>query len=252
MPLVGFKCEQAPWAFATIEACEKCTKRCLPSIEVLRALWAENFEDDHPYHSDPKVVSLTTALGCLRKAFYDRTIDYGEAPEKLMARTTGTVLHRWLEEKSPQGAEVVHEMDLSRGYKLMATADVEHPGIVRDFKTVDRPTKTLGGAVFEDDGEKVHNYARQLSFFADLRESRGEDPITELSVIQVSRKAVASHEAYRVPNTMDYVVRRAEGLVDALELKCVDALPLDGENMKFYRSNLCGFCAFKEECGNDD
>ena len=248
MPLKGFTCEQTPWSLATIKDCEKCSKPCMP-IEVLRALWIENFETPHEYHSDPKVVSLTTSIGCLRKAYYDRTQDYGEVPQKLMARATGTVLHRWLEEKSPEGAEVVYDYLLSRGYMFKATADVSTPGVVKDYKTVDRPTKTLGGAVFHhEDGTKVHQHCYQLSAIADMMELVLGDDVGELSIIQVSRKDAVTHDAYRVPGALNYCVERAELLIDALEAGSVKALPRDGESIRFYRSTMCGFCPFAGEC----
>ena len=249
MPLVGFTCSDSPWTRATIADCEKCKNRCIDSIEVLRALWHENFEIDHPYHSDPKVVSLTTAIGCLRKAYYERTQDYTEEPQKLMARTTGTVIHRWLEHCSPEGAEVVFEHPLSGGYKFMATADVSLPGIVRDFKTCDRPTKTLGGGVMEmDDGQKIHINAMQLSALADLKEANGEDPVEELSIIQVSRRAIAKHDAYRVSGALQDALERAEVLLSALNGASPFALKLDGTRIKFYRMTMCSFCPFQEVC----
>jgi len=253
MPLVGFKCAEMPWQAATIADCEKCKNRCLDSIEVLRSLWQENFEIDHPYHSDPNVVSLTTAIGCLRKAYYDRTQDYTEAPEKLMARTTGTVIHRWLEHCSPEGAEVVFEHPLSNGCKFMATADVSLPGIVRDFKTMDRPTKTLGGGVKEmDDGQKIHLNALQLSAIADLKELQGEEPVEELSIVQVSRKAVKEHESYRVPGALGLALERAEMLLKATSGEAPpSSLQPEGTRIKFYRMNVCDFCSFKEQCNKE-
>ena len=252
-PLVAFHCPGKPWDWKNIDDCRKCQAPCFGSLDWVEVIWAESFADGDHYHNDPMVVSVTTALGCLRKAYLQRTVDHAEEPKKLLARVTGTHMHRLAEKHSPDGAEVEFSMVLSRGYTLKGTADKSLPGIVKDWKTCDRVTKGIGGALrIKEDGSKVHINCEQLSVYADLKEQvMGEEDVEVLEIVQVARKDVAVREAYRVPNALEFVVNRAELLIDALE-KGENFLPKEGADIKFYRSSMCSFCAVRAQCEQGD
>ena len=249
MALMAFHCPGDKWAWKKIADCRKCEHPCFGSLEWVEVVWAETFEKEDHYHDDPMVVSVTETLGCLRKAWYQRTMDYAEAPEKLLARVTGSHMHWLAEMHNIKGSEVAYDHELSRGYRLKGTADVSLPGIVKDYKTVDRPTKSLGGGVrIKEDGTKVHINCEQLSVYADLKELQGEDEVETLEIIQVGRKAIATHDAYRVPGALATCIERAELLIDAVAKPDDDFLPKEGMDIKFFRAKMCDFCPFAGVC----
>ena len=249
-PLKALHCPDEPWHWTTPTECAACEHPCFGSHEWVNVIWGETFTDEDHYHNDPMTISVTETLGCLRMAYYKRTQDYAESPERMLARVMGTHNHRLPEKHNPEGSEITFAHPLSDGFSLKGTADVSLPGIIRDYKGVDRPTKTLGGGVREDeDGQKLHVNALQLSVYADLKELAGEEEVHTLEIVQVARKAIKAHESYRVPQALGWAISRAEALISVLNGDLLlSSLKFEGIRIKYYRVNQCSFCPFKVQC----
>jgi hypothetical protein len=174
--------------------------------------------------------------------------DYAETPKSLMARMNGTNTHRLMEKHNPEGAEHEIFVGLSRGYRFGGTMDKNLKTVIKDYKSTDNPTKTLGGGTrLTEDGTKIHLHSDQLSTYADLVELAGVDTVERLEIVQVGRRDAATHEAYRVAGALDRATERAELLIDAVEYdEC--SLTREGKEIKFWQATACSFCVFSNEC----
>ncbi len=244
MPLVSFHCPDQPLNWKDINDCRGCLKRCLP-LPLLKALWQDEvIGDKNHYHNDPKSISVTTTQGCLLKSFLEKTEDYAEDPKRLVARWSGTKLHKAIEDHNPYSddgeAEVRVQRDLSRGYKLDGSVDwVDGDGNVCDWKTVQSQRKTYD-----------EKHAEQLQIYQEMVDADGGHMMVSGNnyVWQLDRKGVAVHKTHAVPDAMTRCVVRAESLIEALESKDGSLLPREGKSVKFFRSTLCDFCQFVDEC----
>lgn len=236
MPLVGFNCPGNPFARKKIEDCEKCEDRCLP-IEIVRWIWdTEMVQGKDHYHNDPMVLSVTETMrgSCLRKAYFNRTVDYTESPQDLMARSSGTGVHKRLEMANDDGcSEVGLSHDLGAGYTLKGTADRLTPEYVGDYKTVDAVRKTYD-----------QSNAEQLSIYRDM--AGGEE--RKLIIWQVARKKVAVHEVHYVQGALDACIERCHELIGGLKADSPELLPAEGKNIKFFKMTACDFCPHVDEC----
>ena len=236
MPLVGFQCPDNQFAVKQIADCEKCENRCLP-IEIVRWIWdTEMVRDKDHYHNDPKVLSVTETMrgSCLRKAYFNRTVDYTETPQSLMARSSGTGVHKRLEQANDDGySEVALSYDLGGGYTLKGTADRLTADYIGDYKTVDAVRKTYD----------LSN-AEQLSIYRDM--AGGVD--RELVIWQVARKKVATHVVHYVEDAFGECLDRCGLLIDTLASGQPEMLPTEGKNIKFFKMTACDFCSHVDEC----
>ena len=258
MPLKAFVCPDDPWTWRTITDCRACAEPCFGALEVVETLWYNTFGTEHHYHDDPKVISVTESLGCLSMAWFKKKREYAETPKSLMARTNGTNTHGMYEAGTIDGdgdsgrhAEGYHcevpldPIDLSHGYTFRGTVDRVTPDAIKDYKSCDNPTKSLGGPKRRmDDGTKRHVHAEQLSVYADALGHEGR-----LEVVQVGRRDAATHQAPRVENALLWAKERAETLIVALEADDVDRLDKEGVDILYYRACACNFCPFRLECG---
>jgi len=244
MSLTNFHCPDSPLAWKDIDDCRDCSNRCLP-LPLLKALWQDEVVGDpEHYHNNPKSISVTTTQGCLLKAYLERTNDYAEQPGKLVARWSGTKLHKAIEDANQDGidgeAEVRVQRDLSRGYVLDGCVDwVNCNGDVCDWKTVQSQRRTYD-----------EKHAEQLQIYHDMIDmDRGVNLLAgDNYVWQLDRKGVAVHKTHTMPEAMDRCIVRAESLVEALESNDGSILPREGLGVKFFRMTLCDFCNFKDEC----
>ena len=209
-------------------------------IETLRLLWKVEFVDaaDH-YHEDPKSISVTETMGCLRRAYYDRALKYAVEPETLKARVWGTIIHEAREKANPDGhSEVRLSVDLGNGYTLDGTADRLTDDYVLDYKTMDNPRKTYD----------VDN-ATQLSIYDEMA---GGEP-RSLQVLQDGRRKEQVHEVHRVDNALEAAKERALEIIDAVEAKCPTMLAREGAQtmMKFTKKPMCNWCPHFETCEVD-
>jgi len=234
MPLTGFHCPGEPWSVATQDDCDKCQDPCMP-IELTRLVRAHGLDPVDHYHANPMVISVTETLGCLRKAYYNKTVDYTEELKKLLPRVTGTIIHKAIEDAQVDDcSEVQLGRQLSNGYSLMGSVD-RLSDTIKDWKTVDRPRKTVS----ERD-------IRQLNTYRLMSKRKGEVP---MEVIQLSRKDFAIHEIPEMDNALDDAVERAEMLIEALVAKDVDLLPKEGPTIKINpRCTECWGCPHVALC----
>jgi hypothetical protein len=276
MPCIGFHCPGKPWLWKDISGCEACEDRCL-SIETLRMIWQVEFIDgaDH-YHNDPKAISVTETMGCLRRAYYDRNEDYAEAPPALLARVDGTNVHSAYERANNDGmSEVELSLDLGGGYSLRGTADRITDDYVADYKTMSGVRKTY------DEKNAV-----QLTIYDEMAKGRfvtcdacdGEggsgahplelcskcggdgqfyidEPGRKLLVIQRSHGKEKIHEVHRVEGALSRATVRAKALIDVLEVshligKFAADIPPEGRDMKVgFRGNVaCDYCPHRDTC----
>jgi len=245
MPCIGFHCPGKPWLWKDIAGCEACEDRCL-SIETLRMIWQVEFIDgaDH-YHNDPKAISVTETMGCLRRAYYDRNEDYAEAPPALLARVDGTNVHSAYERANNDGmSEVELSLDLGDGYSLRGTADRITDDYVADYKTMSGVRKTY------DEKNAV-----QLSIYDEMA---GGGP-RQLLVIQRSHGKEKIHEVHRVDGALSRATVRAQALIDVLEGsrligRFAADIPPEGQDMKVgFRGNVaCDYCPHRDTCDAEE
>jgi hypothetical protein len=236
MPCTSFHCPDNEFLARNIDDCEACDHKCL-SIETLRLIWKTEFIDgaDH-YHNDPKVVSVTETMGCLRRAYYDRSEDYTEAPASMLARVDGTNVHSAYERANNDGnSEVALSMDLGAGYSLKGTADRLTNEYVADYKTMQGVRKTYD-----------ENNAIQLSIYDEM----AGGPERELIVIQRSHGKEQRHYVHRVEGALDKAVARAHELINAIDEGDVSMLSPEGRdrNVGFTGKPMCNWCPHFDVC----
>jgi hypothetical protein len=225
MPLIGFNCPGEPWSQVTIKDCEACDHKCLP-IEILRLIWKWGMPEDGHYHSNPMVISVTEAIGCLRKAFYNKTLDYTEEAEALLPRVRGSIFHKAIEDCQPDDmSEVGLGCDLTNGYTLMGSVD-RLSDRIKDWKTCARPKKT-----YHD------NEAMQLNVYEQMSRSQG-GMVKEIVQVGLEKgtdgNRVAVHQVHEIEDALDKIKGRANKLVAALVAGDVEMLDKEGLGIKFY------------------
>jgi len=237
-PLKALHCPGNEFKWVDIAGCEACEDRCLP-IEIVRWIWKAQFVDDQDhYHADPSVLSVTETMrgSCLRKAWYERKRDYAETPQALMARTSGTAIHKSLEQANTDGcSEVALKSYISvyaDGWVLRGTADRLTDEYVGDYKCVDAVRKTYD-----------ERHAEQLNIYNQMAGGG-----REMRLWQVARKKVATHVVHEIEDALDVCLDRCRELIAALEADDVTMLPPEGKFINFFRAKMCDFCAHKAEC----
>jgi len=254
MPLVALHCPGQPFKWRTGEQCAKCLNPCMRDLdkededtpveslgcpEMVQFVWHQEFvmrDPDH-YHNDPGCVSVTDTLYCLRKAYYNKKLDYAETPTALWARARGTAMHKAMEgANDPRTSEVELRAYLPGGRQLYGTADVMNEYYVADLKNVQATTKKY-----------KPQEAEQLTIYDEMDPS----PLgpRELRVYQGAHKGVATHVTHRVVGALENAKRRAALLYDALDSECPEMLPAEGPEIKFWgKKDLCDYCPHRMTC----
>lgn len=236
MPLKSLRHHDFPtvWCGTSLSACEACEDRCKP-IEQVRLAWRYGVTDPDHYHADPKVISVTETLLCLRKPVLERMVDYAESVEALAPRSTGTAMHVAYQDANDDGAsEVGLAESLSRGYLLRGTADRLTGEYVMDYKSMDSFRKTV---------DRQHE--EQLSIYAQMAGGG-----RKLLLAQMTRKGLNIMEVEEIDGALDNCIQRAEQIIDALEAGDPSLVPPAGREIKFNRNRQCDYCPYevRQEC----
>ncbi len=135
MALKAFKCPHEEDSWATLETCERCPVKCAP-IQLMRAVWEDSVLDDG-YHADPKAISVTQTLGCIRKGFLTAANDYPETLERLLAMWIGSTIHTRLEAAGglDDQVEETFSVDMEDGYTFKGSVDLIDNRAITDWKS---------------------------------------------------------------------------------------------------------------------
>ena len=208
MPCVAICCPPEidhAWNFKSPEDCAACkTPCCSPEFQAFIRKWAFSDGADH-YHNDPKAISVTGLLGCLRKAYYDYTTHYAETYLALAARAWGHARH-WLLEVDDGCSEIHLQRDLGDGLILHGTADRFKPDeYIKDHK----PSSGLRKGYELKDAVQVNIY----NWMPD-----DEHELTrQLWVLYQSNKGESAQKVQRLDGVGPVAADRARALRAALD-----------------------------------
>ncbi len=235
MPLRGFRCPHDPDSWATLDTCTTCPARCAP-LQVARALWQDEVEDDG-YHNDPKVISVTQTLGCIRKGFLTAEHEYVEEIAAMLARWVGTLVHARLEKAAGPDDQVekTFTIDLGDGFSFSGTVDLIEPGVMADWKYTGRIPM-----------EPRPSHEAQLRIYRALAALDVPAEVRYISSKEVEQYLIAC------PNDtkdLDRAIERGLLIKGALmgRIEPKD-LPREGLHTAFGTKTECDYCPVRVEC----
>lgn len=237
MPLSAFRCPHDPDSWSTLKDCSACPNRCAP-MPVLRAIWDTNIDEGH-YHADPKVISVTQTLGCIRKGFLTAVHQYTEAPVDLVSRFIGTAVHAQIE-RSAEGvkgerAETVFRSDLGDGFSFAGSCDHISQVAVTDFKV----TSYVPAKIKPEHEEQAQIY----------RAMDGASPPPEVCYIGFGSVETYLADLPEDDEALQRALARAKLIKQAImgEIE-QSALPAEGLDRKFGTKTECDYCPVSDFC----
>ena len=131
-------------------------------------------------------IHVTDLTGCLRRSYYDKTVDAMEYPHQNIARFLGTSVHKALELDDPN---LVSEMHLE-GFNVVGTADVVYTnGRIVDYKTTRymNPAKLPYGS-----------HVTQINIYAAMLRTQGH-PVTSAAIQYIDLSGATKCRACSIP-----------------------------------------------------
>jgi CRISPR/Cas system-associated exonuclease Cas4 (RecB family) len=267
MPTVGFKCNQG---ICTFKECLACQDSCLPK-PFLHAL-IESVEDR------TGMISATSITSCLRKTYYEHTVNYYENILNVYVPFRGKVFHSILE--SYKGEDFLSELRIEReidGHVISGKFDSYDKvnQILYDYKTskscpcVHFPNMTRNSkcARFKPDplqmkkaterkkplpactvincknknNKPYDGHILQMNIYRWIMEAN-DLPVKKMCVLYMDMSCVRVIECPSKGDIENFIKVRLRSLVECLEDK---VLP-DAE-----RGWLCDYCHFKGMCNGN-
>lgn len=236
MPPKAFQCPHDSDSWATLEDCQACRTRCAP-MPLMRALWQDEIEDDG-YHADPKVISVTQVLGCIRKAYLTATLEFAEEPLRFLARWIGSTIHARLERTAvaSEKTETTYRMDLGDGFSFAGTVDHEDAEAIRDWKFTSYVPK-----------EPRPDNVRQLQIYRQLAKAKVPPEVCYIGTKDVQNFLLDLKDD---DEDLDWALARAAVLKTALMGELApEQLPPEGRDIQYGRDKTaCDYCPVREQC----